>query len=296
MNVFDLRGPEFLIVYLFLCLGVIALVLWYRTRVEQGDPPRLDFADPYLIAYLRGGEQEVTRVAVLSLYQRGAVQFVGDRVVRREGAGPARSGPTGIDAIERRVWELVGSGEDGDALARRMARSNPVHEYHQRLEGWRLLPDGEIRQRRVVAFAAAVLVLLLVAGIKVGVALARGRSNILGLIVLSVLGVCALSFVSFPRLTELGRRVLVDLRELYGGVRARVDQLASQDGSPEIVALAAVYGLGVLPGSAYGDLRHVFRRSADGSSSSSGCGASCGSSDGGGGGGGCGGGCGGCGS
>lgn len=64
MNPFDLPGPQFLLVYIFFAGLVIAGLVFSRRHAElSSSMPRIDLSDPYLIAYLRGGEKEVERVA-----------------------------------------------------------------------------------------------------------------------------------------------------------------------------------------------------------------------------------------
>ena len=64
MNPFDLPGPQFLLFYIiFAGLVILGLVLWRRRAESSPSTPRIDLSDPYLIAYLRGGEKEVRRVA-----------------------------------------------------------------------------------------------------------------------------------------------------------------------------------------------------------------------------------------
>ncbi|MBM2846884.1 MAG: Ser/Gly rich, Cys interspersed [Bacteroidetes bacterium] len=76
----DMPGPQFLLIY----GSVIALTLagcwwWYR----QGDstaslpaPQIPSTPDPYEIAYLRSGENEVLRVVLFRLLQQGALQVI----------------------------------------------------------------------------------------------------------------------------------------------------------------------------------------------------------------------------
>jgi len=64
MNPFDLPGPQFLLFYIiFAGLVITGLVFWRRRAESSPSTPRIDLSDPYLIAYLRGGEKEVRRVA-----------------------------------------------------------------------------------------------------------------------------------------------------------------------------------------------------------------------------------------
>src|SRR5262245_37881781 len=71
MNPFDLRGPEFLLFYFCYCIVVVIVMRVLQWRAESGDTPKIDLGDPYLLAYLRGGENEPLRVAVISLIDRG---------------------------------------------------------------------------------------------------------------------------------------------------------------------------------------------------------------------------------
>ena len=59
MNPFDLPGPEFLFFYLvFGIVILVAVVLIRRGGETAGNTPRL--TDPYMIAYLRAGEDEAS--------------------------------------------------------------------------------------------------------------------------------------------------------------------------------------------------------------------------------------------
>ena len=82
MNPFDLRGPEFLLFYFCFSLVVIFALAILRRRAESGPAPKIDLGDPYLIAYLRGGEHEALRVAVISLVDRGMLAM-DDRIIRQ---------------------------------------------------------------------------------------------------------------------------------------------------------------------------------------------------------------------
>src|SRR6185503_19282142 len=62
VNPFDLTGPEFLIFYLGLAAVVIGVQFLWRRQSESRNALKIDLADPYLIASLRGGDNEVIRV------------------------------------------------------------------------------------------------------------------------------------------------------------------------------------------------------------------------------------------
>ena len=64
-NPFDLRGPEFLLFYLFLGVAVTTVVMVLRHRGEPQQAGTAPLTDYLKIAYLRGGSAEAIRVASL---------------------------------------------------------------------------------------------------------------------------------------------------------------------------------------------------------------------------------------
>src|SRR4051794_41513575 len=78
----SMAGPEFLVLY-GVVIAATLLWCWWRARAAdptsaQSPPPVPSSPDPYQFAYLRGGENEVTRVAVLTLLQRRYLPVVPD--------------------------------------------------------------------------------------------------------------------------------------------------------------------------------------------------------------------------
>src|SRR5688500_3770156 len=94
MNPLDLRGPEFLLFYTLFSGLVIALAAAVRrvreSRATSIEPPRKVIFDiegragathPYMIACLRGGKNELVRVAAVSLVDRGLLESTEDGLV-----------------------------------------------------------------------------------------------------------------------------------------------------------------------------------------------------------------------
>src|SRR3954470_15812452 len=98
MNPFDLSGPEFLVFYSCVGLMVISALKLVIDEAEGGAPRALPLSDPYQIAWLRGGTPEATRIAVLSLTDRGLLTVRGDNLVN---LGPVQS--VVRDPIERAI-------------------------------------------------------------------------------------------------------------------------------------------------------------------------------------------------
>src|SRR5579871_6448783 len=80
MNPFDLRGPDFLLFYLVVAsLTCLALYLWRRSY-ESGPLPTLEMNDPYLFAYLQGGDKQVARAGAIALIDRNLLIINSDHL------------------------------------------------------------------------------------------------------------------------------------------------------------------------------------------------------------------------
>jgi len=288
MNPFDLYGPEFLLFYLALSIATLVALFVLRGNRESGRAfPEPKLTDPYLIAYLRGGGSAAIESAVVSLVDRNILDADVDGIFRRKGLNPALF----IDPLERAIVEDL---ETPLAPAKLMAKSfpQPFSGYDRTLARLGLLPDEEEKSARLNHTLAAGIFLAVVAGIKIAVALSRGRTNIALLIILSIAALIAIVVAGNPRSTKRGKNVLADLKTLFEGLKARADYLTPGKSAGELALVTALYGAAALPLAAFPLREKVFptpQSSSDGGGGSSDGGSSCG-------GGGCGGGCGGCGS
>lgn len=289
MNPFDLHGPDFLLFY-----GVFATVLlvaqaWLQRALERPAPRPGGLNDPYRIAYLRGGAPEALRVAALGLIERELLRVVEDKleatVSRYRVNHPIDQTVVHHFATARAATSVYACNSFADL------------ELAPPLESLGLLPDAAARDIRLRLAGVAIALLAVTAGVKVLIALERGRSNVLFLIALAAIAIAVSVKMTKTRHTRAGKAALADLRELFAGIRHRpVDRGAAV----EVCYLAAIFGISALaaaPGFAHAG--RLFPEATAASTFSATCGSvsSCGSSCGGGGGdGGCGGGCGGCGS
>ena len=90
MNPLNLSGPQFLKLYITLLAMAIVAALVLRELIRRGSsaarwtstPPRLD---PFEMALLAGGQRRALQAAVVSLVQKGAVQFRSAGEVRATG-------------------------------------------------------------------------------------------------------------------------------------------------------------------------------------------------------------------
>ncbi|HKQ78095.1 MAG TPA: TIGR04222 domain-containing membrane protein [Blastocatellia bacterium] len=302
MNPFDLIGPEFLFFYFCFSIIVIVAIVVLRRRAESGPAPKIDLGDPYLIAYLRGGENEALRVAVVSLVDRGML-VMDDYTVRR--ADHVTAG-TAKNSIEYEVLKKFGAPDKAASVFKDSDLKSEFQPYRDKLELAGLMPDSAVRSARVKRLLLALTALGIVGVIKIQIGLSLERP-VSFLVVMMIVAMIIAAVSSFPRLTARGKATLDDITNLYSGLKARVNSFSPGSSSAELAMFAAVFGVAALAATPFGYARTLFPQATSGSSCGSACGSSdssSGSSDGGSscgsssdGGGGCGGGgCGGCGS
>jgi len=298
VNPFEVTGGEFLIFYAAYGVAVLALAHFLRPdRPARDSVSPIDPTDPYAIAFLRAGENEALRVATLSLVDRGLLE-VSDAVdkkhepelwAQRDAREKVRR------PIEVAVLDHFAHRQPADSVYGTPKTDTAIDQYRNRLEFTGLLPTEADRQGRVTIKRLAWGALWLVAGARIIQALAAERSNVEFLIVLALFFSWAVSRVVDRPRTGSGDKALAELRALFAGLRARVDQLSPGGATNEMALVAAVFGVGTLPDARFPFVRKLYRRATTPRSSGSACGSGCGGGGGGDGGDGCGGGCGGCG-
>ena len=287
MNPLDLPGPQFLVFYLVVGAATLGWFWYGQWQQENGRPAGLGVSDPYLVAYLRGGSNEALRVAVVTLIDRGLIEANGDQLTSKADAATLAQHP-----LERAV---LGFYRDGHAAPAIFAVASGFRatwdEYDARLRQAGLIPDSAMQDRRRTRLRIVLAVLLGLAGAKLAVALSRGRTNVMFLILLAIAFTVIAWKISRVRRTVLGDRVLADLRSLFSRLKDRAGSVVPGGASRDVALLAAVFGLAALPNEAFPYVRQIYpRASSSNRSCGSSCGSSCGGGDGGGGCGGCGGG------
>jgi uncharacterized protein (TIGR04222 family) len=285
---FDLPGPQFLVFYGVFALAVILALNLGRRLYETGPMPQIEATDPYLFACLRGGPNEVARVATLALVDRGLLQIGGGKVRWTSLAQIEPGQPRIVQAVLRHFEH---NADLASVMTDQTVRAVAVADYEDELRRQRLLPDTEIRETRRTLILVAAACLIAVGGVKLAIALAAGRRNVMFLIVMMVVALVIVWKSGNPYRARLGEDYLGSIRAMFANLRQRAKSIQPGSGSREVLWLTALFGVAALPSAAFPFVRD-FRPKSDGGS---GCGSGCGSGGGGGCGGG-GGGCGGCGS
>ena len=219
-NVFDWAGPDFLKFYALFAATV--LVLQYLVgRVPRGEARAPDLSDPYLIACLRGGERETLRVATVALVDRGLLRVDGDRIA----AAPGIDERASRVAVERALLRHFSTPRKTGSLVLATEAKAACEEYARRLVDTGTWTSRESRARRELACWVASALLVVVAAVKLVVALSRGRTNV--------------GFLFGPA-QPLPRAV-------DSGVPSRAKGLAPGGATAELSLLAAVFGLEFVP-------------------------------------------------
>jgi uncharacterized protein (TIGR04222 family) len=286
---FALRGPDFLGLFLLLSVAVyLAVHLLIVTR-EAAQPAEPRIRDPYAIAYLRGDVRELIRVVALSLCLRGLLQI---RTTTFQTVREMEIDRVQVP-IETVILRLCRTPCQPSALVHVPEFESAVGEYERELTRRGLLAGSEAKGRRWPLVLAGIGFLVLIALIKIKVALSTGHHNILFLILLTGAAVVVLMARAGARRTYAGNSALRNLTSLFASLRSRRAQ-KSADAVSEAALLAAVFGIYGVAGLDKMAWARMFPQSNSSNNGTSDSSSSCGSGSSGCGGGG--GGCGGCGS
>ncbi|HAA54709.1 MAG TPA: hypothetical protein DCE42_08115 [Myxococcales bacterium] len=298
----NLPGPQFLTFYVMLGVGV-AITVWILARWldTSRSMPRMRVPrdpDPLEIAYIRGGENEIVRVLIFDLAQRGYLDFDDDLFIQDPHHPPSRH----LDELEYEVFDFMRTprttsdiyGDNG--LPEKL---EPLCKEFQTFSLKEKLIYSEEAQKQanwMRLFGMGFLITLAV--YKIFVAMSRGIYKIWFLVMLCfVFSWLVGAIVNIGRMTKRGKDYIDDLEEAFSRIRDRVALGEYDDGAPEMMLALSVFGVGILAGTAFDFYPGMFYLGTGlgcggacgscSSCSSSSCGSSCG--------GGCGGGCGGCG-
>jgi uncharacterized protein (TIGR04222 family) len=315
----NLYGPYFLIFYI--CF-IVCTIIGYRVLRERIDktahyaiPPIPVNPDPFEIAYLRGGANELARAAVFSLNQKSLLRFANNEKTSHIYPTGFQFDKRDLKPIERTTLEWFSATRETkelfsqkDGLA--VALKPYCDTFQSRLKMQNFFPDAEMTRRNNRLALKAFLIFGGLGAYKIVAALYNGYWNVFGIVFITVIGLFVLGIAAKKsRLTKLGKMYLERLQLAFERIKPSNHNLLSVTETVPSATFAAVdpfllsvgvFGGAALAGTIYSDYNRAFERAhSQSAASSGGCGSSCGSSScssgGGDGGGGCGGGCGGCG-
>jgi len=159
-----MRGPEFLALFIGTSIAVYFLVF---AAIAAGEPRSdgMRIRDPYMIAYLRGGLEELIRVVVLSLAIRGLLKISATGIQTADPTEIARADLP----VEKAILEVCRTQVTPVVIRQNVRVWGTGQEYERHLVDHGLLADATVRKSRwfPVLIGVAFLVILAVAKIDV---------------------------------------------------------------------------------------------------------------------------------
>ena len=292
----NMAGPDFLAFYLVVIAATLCACAWRIARSQHPTPqiPEIPFyPDPYEIAYLRGGANEVFRLALFSLFQRGYLEISGKGAAQKIGPAAAPPNFDSLSALARTTLAAFAapqrvSGLLQSAAADRISVYCQGYERQMRQNG--LLETGTTRAARGQAGGIGLFVIAGLGCYKWNAAVLNGHHNVGFLILMGFFALIVLAVICFPqRLSKTGKDYLRRLQGAFSQIKTQA-QISYPESSAEDAYLLtmSVFGMEALAGTPYAPFHQMFCQaaSAGGADSSGGSWSSC-SSDGGHGGGSC---------
>lgn len=251
----DIAGGTYLAIYTALGAALAAGTYW---RTQRNDPtigmrPE-DFQDegldPYAIAYLSGGANEVASLILHDLVRRGWLEFVDEESVFRSDVhvrrAPDHPPVSLLNAIETKVWRQT---ETPELLSNLMGTRNisghiqgHIERFSRDLSTRHLMWSGPQRQRRWVEAALGIVAAALPGLYRVGGALAQDAEEWFTYVIWTLLVTGIVAAVARPSWrTDRGERTLNELRKQYGAMRDHLEVWGDIAAS-HMVTLGAVFG------------------------------------------------------
>ncbi len=272
MNPFNLSGGAFLLFFAAFILAINLGLRWWQRRVEAEWPmPRLDLSDPFKIAYLRGGSAEALKVAVFALVDRGLLSW--DAKDQHLTAKPDANQLVRRD-LEKAVLIHFKHAAPVEGLFKGMDYVVACQQYKKELADAKLLMPGGDRDGRFHRVVLAMSAIGAVAGVKLMLAVQRGKPNVFVLVVFALVGMAFAYAAMAAERTGLGQRFLRDQQTLFKRLKNRASLLTSGGANADAVIVAAVFGFSALPIGTFPYLSKMFPQKSNADS-----GSSCGMTD-----------------
>jgi uncharacterized protein (TIGR04222 family) len=243
MNPFALTGPAFLVLYLGVCAGSLALAWAIRRAGEPSGGGSAQLNDPYAIACLRGGAEHALAVAAFSLLERGLLERTKGGLRAVPGVSLQLLGSRELADLERGMLRLLGSEHPLSALRRPAFRAlcDPLRDC--------LIADGLLqgsREERRCRWARWLILTAVIGVVAARIATADPDADTkVGLLVVSMALACwAIWRVAAPGRTRRGDHHLAEIARRVGS-----SQHASRECDPHSAAVysAAAHGWNAVP-------------------------------------------------
>lgn len=299
----SMYGPYFLVFYGFVILFTLIFLGFTKSNIDKTNnlplPPIPAQIDPYEIAYLRGGINEVARSVIFSLIKKGYIEL------KTEGKTTEikrvnNQTNNNLSEIERQALSWFGQVRDVKEVFQAYGLVTQLESYgltyQTRLERGQLLIGDNLRKKFSLWKWTAYSIIFGLGLYKLLAASAYGKSNVTLLIIFALVGLIIAYFVSqLSRISKLGKAYLERLQFAFdnlkyqsqagyipNGQRRGVPQSAFAGVDPLVLSVG-IFGSGILVGTVFDNYNQAFQRNHQSAGScGSGCGSSCSSGDGGG--------------
>jgi uncharacterized protein (TIGR04222 family) len=285
----DMPGPSFLALY---AATIVLIVVHAAVTIRRRDPTRgiepppvPSKPDPCEVAYLRGGENELTRLLIFELLHDSYLQQAPEGAETGHASGgpkieraPDHPDPDRLDLLRRRVFDAFSEARSPRELFQPGGLAAQIGEQCRPLD-WalaeeQLLSPAEWHRAVLPDRLAGTVLILALGGYRLLLALAKGRHNVGGLVLLAFVGLIVMAVASqVPRLTRRGQDYLARLRDAFGGLKARAAETATAGADPSILLVPAVFGVAALADTSYAYVPELFKAA---NSDGGGCGGACG--------------------
>jgi uncharacterized protein (TIGR04222 family) len=259
-------GPHFLLLY----GGIIAaafIISKSALRMCDASASRPPLAvprdsDPYEVAYLRGGRDEVTRLILFNLLHRGYLRLAERVEAVRLLQAPDHPDPGALSEIERMTFDwFADPSQDPVSQMKSLPTAIQSHcsPYFRTLRREQLLTTPAVQQTARRIYHVAVALVLGLGGYHSVVALMKEQTHVLFPVAVTIAALLLLRITCKPtRLTVRGQRYLWQLRQALGGHSARWQKVRADAGDPRLPLLVSLFGMGILSGTPYRSFGEVF--------------------------------------
>lgn len=258
MNLLNMPGPQFLLLYPCLLAGAVAMTVmlrWVSRSPSEGPDLEILNLDPYEVAYLMGGEDSAVDTALASLVQRGAVTV--NPAARTIHAESTMTLPRGLHPLERAVAPDPVAKEFGRTIATARQAAKPALEAIRiRLNMLGLLMNHEPVWGAPLLRTLPILAVLLLGLAKIQVGLSRDKpiTFLIGLCLVTMLIEIGFVFVR-PHQSRWGDHVLKRLRRQNAALQLTGSRRAADLMGHDLAMAVALFGTGILVGGPLNDLR-----------------------------------------
>ena len=187
-SIADMYGPHFLIFYGVVIAVVLLVVASVVRSADKTTPPESvpESPDPYEVAYLRGGENEVTRLAILELCQKDHLEMIEERVglfgkEQRLALKPGRPSPDTLSPMLREMLTEFACPRTAQEVFQSAGILNCVRPYasswEREMEDQSLRTDPAVTAVATIAGTVGGLIVAGLGGYKLLAALDKGATT-----------------------------------------------------------------------------------------------------------------------